>query len=90
MQKPDIQYYKNGQIYAERYFLNDKFHKTNGPALVSYYENGQIKLAEYWIEGKRHNPNGPAYIQFCERDQINLEYYINGRLQSVVHVVLND
>ena len=47
-----IDYYKNGNIYRERYYFNGELHNENGPAVIYYYENGNKYCEEYYINGK--------------------------------------
>jgi hypothetical protein len=35
-------YYDNGSIESEYYFLNEKYHRTDGPAAIYYYKDGNI------------------------------------------------
>jgi|ERR1700691_100836 len=39
------------------YYLNGKFHRKDGPAII--YSNGTIK---YFLNGKSHREDGPAVI----------------------------
>jgi hypothetical protein len=74
------------------FMLNGKFHREDGPALISYrtqewYLHGQhhrldgpaveaYEDKEWWINGKRHREDGPA--KECENgDQ---EWYLDGKL----------
>ena len=45
----DTDYYSNGQIQYEQYFLNDKIHREDGPAYISYYQNGKIQYEDYYL-----------------------------------------
>jgi antitoxin component YwqK of YwqJK toxin-antitoxin module len=76
----NIEYYENGQIKSQRWFLNGKQHNENGPAIIWYYENGKIEYQYWYINGNRHNENGPAYISYYENGQICTKaWYINGK-----------
>ncbi|MFA5024175.1 MAG: hypothetical protein WC523_04425 [Patescibacteria group bacterium] len=50
---------KNGRyVYGDgtiRYYLNDQFHRTDGPAIE--YADG---TKSWWINGQRHREDGPA------------------------------
>jgi antitoxin component YwqK of YwqJK toxin-antitoxin module len=74
------EYYDNGQIYSEGYYLDGILHNTNGPALKYWYDHGQIGSEKYYINGKYHNPNGPALKYWNEEDgKIRSEcYFLNG------------
>jgi hypothetical protein len=76
----NVEYYENGQIKYQKWFINGKLHNENGPAYISYYENGQIEYQSLFINGNRHNENGPAYISYYENGQICTKaWYINGK-----------
>ena len=64
MSKPKKYYYKDGSISDEKWYINDKLHRTDGPAVIYYYENGSIYSEEWWVNGKFHRTDGPAYIQY--------------------------
>ena len=57
-------YYKNGNIKKESYYLNDKHHRENGPAVIWYYKNKSIEVEEYFINGEYHREDGSAYIYY--------------------------
>jgi hypothetical protein len=60
-------YEDNGDKY---YFLNDKRHREDGPAVE--YNNGD----KYWcIDGKYHRADGPA-IEYAHGDKY---WYLNGQ-----------
>jgi hypothetical protein len=54
------------------YFVNDKLHRTDGPAFES--DSGYF---EYAIDGVTHKEDGPA--KFCQ-EKDRYEYWINGVL----------
>lgn len=64
----------------ERYYLNGKLHRTDGPAKVEYYDNGQISLEEHHINGLIHRDDGPAVEQyFVSGERSSVTYYKNGK-----------
>jgi antitoxin component YwqK of YwqJK toxin-antitoxin module len=69
------EYYKNGQLAYEEYYLNDKRHNPNGPACRRWYDNGQLVYEVYYLNGKLHNPNGPACRRWYENGQLDREEY---------------
>jgi antitoxin component YwqK of YwqJK toxin-antitoxin module len=73
------EYYANGQLRYEEYWLNDELHNPNGPAYRGWHENGQLARESYWLNDKLHNPNGPALRGWYENGQLAYEqYYLNG------------
>ena len=45
------EYYENGQIRCERYYIDNKLHRENGPAVIHYNDNNEIKTEYYCIHG---------------------------------------
>jgi antitoxin component YwqK of YwqJK toxin-antitoxin module len=73
-------YYSNGNIYCESYYINGERHREDGPAFVSYdYDTGSIVEVEvYYINGKHHREDGPAVIYYDEDGNIEYkEYWLN-------------
>jgi len=74
-------YYENGQKKYEAYYLNDKFHRENGPARQEWYKNGQKKYESYSINGNFHRENVPAVQEWYKNGQKGYEAYcLNGKL----------
>ena len=62
------------------YFLNGKFHRIGGPAVIRYYNDGPVCYKEYYLNGKLHRIDGPAVIGYNDNDSLGLEeYYINDK-----------
>ena len=59
---------------TEKYFIDKKLHKTNGPAVFVYYE-GDIQWKEWWFDGKRHRTDGPAEIGYYQNGSIQWEVW---------------
>ena len=78
-QEPVIKYYENGQKQKEIYYLNDKEHKEDGPAIQYWYDNGQKQLEYYYLDGKYHREDGPAFQFWYDNGQKQQEkYYLDG------------
>ena len=78
MTNPVIEYYENGNISSEHYYLNGKYHREDGPAIISYYLNGQIQSEDYCLNGQYHREDGPAIIFYYRDGKIQYEdYYLN-------------
>ena len=62
------------------YYLDNKAHRTDGPAYICYYYNtGQVEIECYCINGKRHRTDGPAFIGYKLDGIIHSKlYYLNG------------
>jgi len=61
-------------IGSERWYLNGRLHRTDGPAVV--HRGGH---SEWWVHGRRHRTDGPAisYPDGAER------WYLNGKLHRI-------
>ena len=46
------EWYENGKLYCEEYWLNGKHHNTEGPAYRYWYDNGKLRYESYWLKGK--------------------------------------
>lgn len=80
------EYYKNGNIKKEVYYLGDeeatednirsfKWHRTDGPAYIEYYEDGKIEYESWRIDGKYHRTDGPTCIWYDEDGKIEKEMW---------------
>jgi antitoxin component YwqK of YwqJK toxin-antitoxin module len=73
------EYYPNGNIWNEYYYLDGLRHREDGPARICYYMNGNIWHEEYYINGIKHREGGPAYIWHSDKGDLQYEsYYILG------------
>lgn len=80
------EYYDDAQtkIKLEKWQLNDKLHREDGPAYIKYYEDGTTEAEIYYINGKEHREERPAAIYFHENCEIKLQkYFINGELHNM-------
>jgi len=72
----------HGSIESERWYLDDKQHRLDGPAVVRYYEDGSIYSKQWWVNGKRHRLDGPAQVWYHENGSISSECW---RLYDNLH-----
>lgn len=81
MNSPKIEYYKDGKIYSEFYYINGKYHRADGPAKIQYYKNGKTLSEHYYLNGKRHRVGNTA-TTFYEKDGTicSESYYLSGKL----------
>ena len=64
-----IKYTVTVDDYGNRWYLNDKLHREDGPAVE------RTDGTKYWyLDGKRHREDGPA----IERIDGTKEWYLNG------------
>ena len=67
------EYYDNGQLRIETYYIDGNLYNTNGIAYKLWNNNEQSN-------GNLHNPNGPAFKHWNDNGQLISEsYYINGK-----------
>ena len=81
--KPECKkYYRyDGNIKEERWFLNDKRHRTDGPAVIYYWENGSVSYEHWCFNGKHHRADGPAVIDYNIDGSIKRkEWWLNDKL----------
>ncbi|MFW6008730.1 MAG: hypothetical protein ACOCP8_05620, partial [archaeon] len=72
----------------EKYYLNNKCHREDGPAFQYWYENGQKRYEEYWLNDQFHRKDGPARQLWFENGQKKYEvYYLNGKKVSKDQVI---
>ena len=71
---------EDGSIESERWYLDDKCHRIDGPAIVWYYEDGSIE-SEYWyLDDKCHRIDGPAIVRYSKDGSIESEvWYLDGK-----------
>ena len=48
----ELTHWPNGNIEYEEYLVDNKLHRTNGPARIGYYEDGSIRCESYYIDGE--------------------------------------
>jgi antitoxin component YwqK of YwqJK toxin-antitoxin module len=72
----EIDYYNNGQKEYEAYYLNNKWHREDGPAIQFWYQNGQKEYEAYYLNNKFHRENGPACQGWYENGQKEYEEYL--------------
>ena len=64
-----------------RYYLGDKLHRNDGPAVIFYHDNGSIEREIYYFVGEYHRINGPAVIDYFENGNfIEKNYFYYGKL----------
>ena len=83
-QKPKIEYYPNGQKWYERWVLNGKRHREDGPAVQRWHNvnghNNQKWYEIWYLNDKRHREDGPA-VQYWNKEGIKVKekWYLNDK-----------
>jgi antitoxin component YwqK of YwqJK toxin-antitoxin module len=47
------EYFDNGQLWHEEYWIDGELHNTNGPAYRYWDKNGKLTHDEYWVNGEQ-------------------------------------
>ena len=74
--------YDSRGLHTKQWHLNNKLHRTDGPAVIYYYPSGNISSRGWWINGKKHKIDGPAYIEYIDSNKhfiYNEEWYVDGK-----------
>ena len=50
-----IWYDKDGSVWREYYYINDKCHRIDGPAIIWYDKDGSVRREYYYINNKPYN-----------------------------------
>lgn len=53
MINPIIEHYSTGELLSERWYVNNRLHRTDGPAAIWYYNSGKVYVAYWFLNGKR-------------------------------------
>jgi antitoxin component YwqK of YwqJK toxin-antitoxin module len=80
--KPEIkeEFYADGNILRQEWYLNGKYHNEEGPAHIKYYKNGNIWHQAWYLNGKYHNEEGPGYIVYNEDGNVEYQsWYVNDK-----------
>ena len=59
---------------STKYYLDEKVHRNNGPAVIAYLSNGG-RFENYYYHGKKYRENGPEEILYYEDGNIMGEIY---------------
>ena len=71
-------YRKDGSIKKQVWHLNDKRHRTDGPAYIYYREDGSVESEHWYLNSQYHRADGPAVIYYREGGSVEVEYwYLN-------------
>jgi len=75
-----IWYHKDGSIYRQYWYQNNKRHRIGGPAVIWYDIKGNIEEKCWYQYGKKHRINGPAEIWSIKDGSVfKKDWYLNGK-----------
>lgn len=76
-----IEYYPNGTISKEIYYVGGVRHRLDGPADIEYYLNGSVYSESFVKNGDMDRRDGPARIDYSDDGSIISEaFYIDDHL----------
>ena len=52
--KKELGYREDGSVWYERYFIDGKLHRVDGPACIGYDEDGSVWQEYYYIDDKEY------------------------------------
>jgi antitoxin component YwqK of YwqJK toxin-antitoxin module len=74
------QFYFNGNLEVQEWFLDGKLHNEEGPASIWFYENGNIEKQSWCLNDEYHNEEGPALIGYHEDGKVKFKvWYLNDK-----------
>jgi len=59
-----IEYYEDGGIQKEEYYIRSKLHREGKPAVVHYGYKESVDREEFYLHNKLHRNDGPAVVDF--------------------------
>jgi len=71
-----IDYYPNGQKKYERWYLNGKLNREDGPAFQYWYRNGRKWVEKWWSNNKEHREDGPSHQMWFGNGQKEYERWL--------------
>ena len=75
----ELWFAENGIITCEKWMVNGRYHRANGPAIIIRGGKGKIQLAEYCRHGLRHRMSGPALLRYDLKGKVVQKIFaING------------
>jgi antitoxin component YwqK of YwqJK toxin-antitoxin module len=74
------EFYPNGNLRYQAWYLNGIRHNEEGPAYIKYYEDGKVEYQTWYFNGKYHNEEGPARIRYYEDGKVDYQaWYLNDK-----------
>ena len=70
-----------GRLQSETWRLNDKLHRTDGPARIYYRPDGTVDYEQWWLHSQLHRADGPAYTIYWADGTVRYEtWWMHGQL----------
>ena len=68
----------DGSVEMETWYVGDKLHRTDGPAVVRY-RRGAIESESWYVDGKPHRIDGPAVVWYRPDGTVEAEsWWVGG------------
>ena len=78
--KKKVNYWDDGSIRSERWYVDGYLCREDGPACIHYYSDGTVEEESWWLDRKLHRTDGPAYVSYHDDGRVYTEdWAINGR-----------
>jgi len=62
---------------CEKWYMFDKLHRYNGPAMIWYNKDGNLTYMEWFKRGRTHRLGGPAVVIYDNNGNLKREVWYN-------------
>ena len=69
------EYFDTGEVFRKLYYIDQKLHKENGPAITEFSKDGKINIEAYFINDNYHRKNGPAVVLYYSNERIEYSFW---------------
>ena len=70
-----VEYYEDGTLSSEYWYINGKKHNDNGPAEIWYSSDGSVQKKVWYINGYEQRENHPTCIWYFSSGIVRAEYW---------------
>lgn len=70
-----VEYYEDGTLSSEYWYINGKKHNNNGPAEIWYSSDGSVQKKAWYINGYEQRENHPTCIWYFSSGIVRAEYW---------------
>ena len=72
-------FHANGKLQMRWFRVNDKLHRTDGPACEHWDAGGRLDQRQFWVNGKLHRTGGPALELWKTYGSPIRAFWVNGK-----------
>lgn len=76
-----IDYHEDGSVYNQRWYLNGKKHREDGPAFIDYRKDGSIFYQSWYLNGIYLSKRYFTSYEMVERMKAHSQFTIKELLQ---------